>query len=957
MSEHKLRKIVELNGRLKEQLELPRIPVSQASDSLIAYMSNTKDYLLPSVWGPPPHDPFASPTSGGCGCSVMHYVKHASLVERCFPAERAGDAAPNSNELSYLVYYAQSKPAKLTKVGAHLSRRIAKDAQRHRRADVLVGLLVFDALLDACGRDLNFFAGDVLGSIDAALATGDPELIPAATRTFARFCRCHSGAILAIDTALCSLYARLARTFAAYTQPGADAVRAGLGLCALQAIAESRATYASDYGDELPLVVGAVIARIAAAPASASAPGPEPGLEPAALSVAEEQVAAIITQAGAVPPTDAQLGDWAWRCIETLVRRSHGQHSRVIVAEIFRQLDHGLAWRPVSLCVRIVATAVAQLQPHDQNMVIVETLAFLTNGAFSSPLYLRTLSHDALPPPDALPSSDGEREREPSAAARRRTCLIRILERLFCKPHVLVGVSVMEALSVLVAVLLESAAGESPARPDQAMFAAALRAASGPDDGASPGGEPPADGMTDDYHLLAAISGLARHQYYAGQLPDMAGFLVSQMTLGAERGAERRATRRLVWQLQALYAVLRASQAGPPAAGTLPLDTLAPLFTLLLHENPDCRLMAADCIAEALRRAQPAVSRTDLVRAIYGKLGAVLRDTHESPMARQPAGYAGAASILCALHGVLEPAGPAHTLALVRDFAPERATGAWATFLATVWADAARRRRNSSLGSLVTAVAADARDQGLWEDAIEGAAQRRVRVAEIGSQPTAAGHRPSAAAAVDTLVERLGSGSIAELLGLEAAAPTSLDADAAAMDRVLGDAGGPGIDAVSPPTAADQVKDTRARVSVDWEVQVQRDSGAAAHVSVDRLRAALRSGLVVHAGVRSPAAAAAASPSAGHSRDVLGTVAQNGMTSDSDSCGDVGALGSGGEGVWPRHRSPGALHPPVPDEVRALLDSIGGDGSGGSTGPAPRSEGAHSSSPRVDVQVGPSTAM
>lgn len=71
MSEHKLRKIIEHNRRLKEQLELPRIPVSQASDSLIAFTQNTKDYLLPSIWGPPPHDPFASQNSGGCGCSVM----------------------------------------------------------------------------------------------------------------------------------------------------------------------------------------------------------------------------------------------------------------------------------------------------------------------------------------------------------------------------------------------------------------------------------------------------------------------------------------------------------------------------------------------------------------------------------------------------------------------------------------------------------------------------------------------------------------------------------------------------------------------------------------------------------------------------------------------------------------------------------------------------------------------
>ncbi|KAJ1736823.1 Guanine nucleotide-binding protein subunit gamma [Coemansia sp. Benny D160-2] len=71
MSEHKYRKIVEHNRRLKEQLELPRIPVSQACESLTSYMQSTKDYLLPSIWGPPPQDPFASQTGGGCGCSVM----------------------------------------------------------------------------------------------------------------------------------------------------------------------------------------------------------------------------------------------------------------------------------------------------------------------------------------------------------------------------------------------------------------------------------------------------------------------------------------------------------------------------------------------------------------------------------------------------------------------------------------------------------------------------------------------------------------------------------------------------------------------------------------------------------------------------------------------------------------------------------------------------------------------
>ncbi|ORY03595.1 hypothetical protein K493DRAFT_206761 [Basidiobolus meristosporus CBS 931.73] len=69
MSEQKLRKMMEYNQRLKEQLELPREPVSQASRMLIKYVSTTRDYLLPSVWGTPgANDPFANKGGGGCEC-------------------------------------------------------------------------------------------------------------------------------------------------------------------------------------------------------------------------------------------------------------------------------------------------------------------------------------------------------------------------------------------------------------------------------------------------------------------------------------------------------------------------------------------------------------------------------------------------------------------------------------------------------------------------------------------------------------------------------------------------------------------------------------------------------------------------------------------------------------------------------------------------------------------------
>ncbi|KAJ2365687.1 plasma membrane localization protein [Coemansia sp. RSA 2610] len=856
------------------------------------------------------------------------YVKHASLVERCFPAERTDGAAPSSNELSYLVYYVQSKPAKLTKVGAYLSKRIAKDVQRRRRADVAVGLQIYDALLDACGRDLNFFARDVLGTLDSVLAADDAGLAAAATATFVRFCSAHTGATLPIDKDLCSLYSLLIRTFVAYMHE--QPARAALGLCAVQAVAESRATYADDCYYELPLVAAAVAARIGAAPRLES---------PAPADSIEDQLAAL---AAGAQPSDAQLGQRAWHCVSTLVRRAHGQHAHIVVSEIFRHLDSGLEWQPVSRCVRIVTAVVGQLQPQDQNMVIVETLALLTDGTFStSPLYLERTDAAAASKQPAS-ADDACRERK---ASSRRACVIRILERLFCKPYVLVGISVMEALNVLVTYLLESVDSTQLAGPDQAMFAAALSTATSDDDGRGDGEDtepavPDAGGasgstvhpdhMSDYYHLLAAIGGLAKHQYYGDQLSDMAAYLVSQMRLaGAEASA---ATERQLWLLQALYIVLRANRLSTAAAApsqeplALPLAAAAPLFTLLAHESADCCALAADCICEALRstafagadrgRALPA--DPELVAAAYSKLGQALRSMHTQPQQFQAAGYAGTAAIACELLRTLGTRGVPPTLALVDGCAPDAGAGAWLTLLAMVWAQVAAQHLNSDLETHVSRVAGKARAHGLWERRIEHVCLQRLRAAEVGGSASPslaslpAGDTAEAGqgvAAAGQLLDQLHSSVVLGLLGPRVAASYSGGAAAAvpdsdAADQVLCQAGCAGAGCAR--NAVDQVKDIRARVSVDWDVHVRRDSIVAPHINVEQLRAALRDGLAVHAaeGDRGPAPLrTSATGAAAHSRDVIDTLAP---ASDSDDS-DAGA---------------GARAPPMPAEVRDLLDSI-----------------------------------
>ncbi|KAI9166709.1 guanine nucleotide-binding protein gamma subunit [Paramyrothecium foliicola] len=72
MADLKLRRLTELNSRLREDLDRERIPVSTAAKSIITYCNGTRDYMVPSVCGPVPksEDPYAPQQSGGC-CVIM----------------------------------------------------------------------------------------------------------------------------------------------------------------------------------------------------------------------------------------------------------------------------------------------------------------------------------------------------------------------------------------------------------------------------------------------------------------------------------------------------------------------------------------------------------------------------------------------------------------------------------------------------------------------------------------------------------------------------------------------------------------------------------------------------------------------------------------------------------------------------------------------------------------------
>lgn len=75
------------------------------------------------------------------GCCLPH--NHAiHLIKTVYP-DHPGEEGPRSSNLSLLVSYAQSKPAKLLKIGKYLEKRLKTDLKKERSGYVILYCSLF----------------------------------------------------------------------------------------------------------------------------------------------------------------------------------------------------------------------------------------------------------------------------------------------------------------------------------------------------------------------------------------------------------------------------------------------------------------------------------------------------------------------------------------------------------------------------------------------------------------------------------------------------------------------------------------------------------------------------------------------------------------------------------------------------------------------------------------------
>ncbi|KAF8341321.1 uncharacterized protein EI90DRAFT_3150476 [Cantharellus anzutake] len=142
---------------------------------------------------------------------------HVRLVSSCYPASAlaAGpDFKPNPQELSRLTYYGTNRPGKLTKLGAELEKRAQAHSRRaatgnlKSRAILLITLAILKALCAECRNDISLFSRSVLNSVDFALTAlpADLELISRAASVFTAFTTYTDGRAIGVDEPLSKSY-------------------------------------------------------------------------------------------------------------------------------------------------------------------------------------------------------------------------------------------------------------------------------------------------------------------------------------------------------------------------------------------------------------------------------------------------------------------------------------------------------------------------------------------------------------------------------------------------------------------------------------------------------------------------------------------------------------------------------------------------------------------------------
>ncbi|KAG2220598.1 hypothetical protein INT45_002620 [Circinella minor] len=503
----------------------------------------------------------------------MHlYVKHATLINNCYP-EKEGENGPRSSELSYLTFYASSRPVKLTKVGIFLENKVKRDVSKNRKQNNQVSLEIIKALIQSCHRDLNLFSKYAVKILSMILGTQDLDLMDLSCETFIVFCSYHDGSTLGVDAEFTSDFEGLVQKFAdlcnnSNSDSSISLSMQHIGHRAIQAAISSQALHASNFKVQLGLIMPPLVTTLSSSSTSANVLAKNESVDIRQSSLNNKKL------------EEGVIDTLAAKSANLLFTQLSGSAVRTALSPLFTFMDNKKKWWPPNFSVSIMELVLDALQPQNRYLLVSEVLQ-----------QLELLS----------------KENKTDVSEEKLASLVSILDTILNASIPLVGISVLEVLNSLFNHLISALQGrsfrnEQPSESEgtSAMYEYAIHQG-----------------------LAHSIGGLASQTYYQNQLNDVTGYIIAKLragtTLNQVDGLQIHEYRRVALICLELI-VSTSKEAGDDdeyvSENNIALGSWLPAISLLTDRVPETRVEFAQTLTRYL---EATTNEADLIPEPYPK--------------------------------------------------------------------------------------------------------------------------------------------------------------------------------------------------------------------------------------------------------------------------------------------------------------------------------------------------
>lgn len=161
---------------------------------------------------------------------------------KCYPAGKAVDKKPVPNELSMLIFYLQTRPAKIPKAARMLHARAAGYSNKDNPGNLVATILVMHEVVVKLREHFTLFAEDALEIVVLVLDSGkgDADILALIRDLYSDFNRCYSGLLFAGNAHFTKLYLSVIDKFVAMAQSSPLQIKT-MAIEALASLSESPA--------------------------------------------------------------------------------------------------------------------------------------------------------------------------------------------------------------------------------------------------------------------------------------------------------------------------------------------------------------------------------------------------------------------------------------------------------------------------------------------------------------------------------------------------------------------------------------------------------------------------------------------------------------------------------------------------------------------------------------------